>query len=369
MRSNHRIRPEDSLHRPGEQGYLLLGALVAVAIVLIFLSVAATYVARDLKRQREEETVRRGRQYIRAIQLYYRKFGHYPGSTEELEHTNNIRFLRKKYVDPLTGTSDWRLILVGKNKTTVKGFFGQPLTGIANTGLGALAGSRSAGMPGANAPGAAGAIGTPTGGLGAPGAVAAATGPGAANAVSGVGAAGTPATPGTNPAAAAGAGATAGQATAGQGASAGGANTASNTGTSNSPFSSSAGMFMGVGTNASGSSIVEVNDQTAYQDWEFLYDPRLEQLKGAAALNSGLGSTKAGQLGQPATTATPAPGTAPGTPGTLGQPAPGTPGQTAPGSATPDPNQPNPSTPPNNLGVPVQPSPRPPNNVGVPNQP
>ena len=129
--------------RAGEQGYLLLGALVAVAIVLIFLSVAAVNVARDLRRAREEEAVRRARQYIRAIQLYYRKFGHYPGSIDQLEHTNNIRFLRKKYVDPLTGTTDWRLIAVGKNKTTVKGFFGQPLTGLATTGLGALAGSRS----------------------------------------------------------------------------------------------------------------------------------------------------------------------------------------------------------------------------------
>ena len=51
----------------------------------------------------------RGDQYVRAVRLYYRKFGHYPGSIEQLEKTNNIRFLRQKYVDPMTGKPDWRI--------------------------------------------------------------------------------------------------------------------------------------------------------------------------------------------------------------------------------------------------------------------
>ena len=339
--------------RHGEQGYLLLGALVAVAIVLIFLSVAATYVARDLKREREEETVRRARQYIRAIQLYYRKFGHYPGSMDQLEHTNNIRFLRKKYVDPLTGTTDWRLILVGKNKTTVKGFFGQPLAGMATTGLGALAGSQS---PGIGGPAGANTTTGPAAALGAPaigpttGNGTAASGPTGATATAGPGATG--ATPGAAGATAPGA---AGQPGAG--------GTGTNSAASPSPFgSSSTGMFMGVGTNATGSSIVEVNEQTAYQDWEFLYDPRLEQLKQAAAMNAGIGSTNASQLGQPASNANPATGTASGA-ASSGEAAPGTatppnPGSPTPGSTAPpaDPNQPNSSPrPPNNVGVPVQP--------------
>jgi hypothetical protein len=54
---------------------------------------------------------------------------------------------------------------------------------------------------------------------------------------------------------------------------------------------------MGVGSSASGNSILEVNEQTTYQTWEFLYDPRLEKLKAAAALNQGLGSVGAGSLG------------------------------------------------------------------------
>ncbi len=89
---------------------------------------------------------------MRAIQLYYRKFGHYPGSIEQLEKTNNIRFLRQKYVDPMTGKDDWRLIHVGEAKTTVKGFFGQPLAGLT-PGLGSAAGMASAGPAGAGAAG------------------------------------------------------------------------------------------------------------------------------------------------------------------------------------------------------------------------
>ena len=43
----------------------------------------------------------RGTEYMRAIQHFYKKFGRYPTRVEELENTNNLRFLRKRYKDPL----------------------------------------------------------------------------------------------------------------------------------------------------------------------------------------------------------------------------------------------------------------------------
>src|SRR6202048_1025282 len=135
-----------------EQGFMLVGLIVAIFFVLLALSVAAPKVAQQLRREREVEAVHRGNQYVRAIRLYYRKFGHYPGSMDQLEKTNNIRFLRQQYVDPMAGRADWRLSKVGEAKTTVKGFLGQPLAGLT-PGLGANAGSASPGMGGAGAGG------------------------------------------------------------------------------------------------------------------------------------------------------------------------------------------------------------------------
>ncbi len=154
--------------RRSEEGFTLVGLVVAIFLILLVLAVAAPKVAKDLKRDREVEAVHRGNQYVRAVQLYYRKFGHYPGSIEQLEKTNNIRFLRQKYVDPMTGKADWRLIHLGEAKTTVKGFFGAPLTGIA-PGLGSAAGLASsggigAGAAGASAGGVAGSSGSAFGG-------------------------------------------------------------------------------------------------------------------------------------------------------------------------------------------------------------
>src|SRR5437660_10180327 len=143
------------MQRHEEQGFMLVGLIVAIFFVLLALSVAAPRVAQQLRREQEVEAVHRGNQYVRAIRLYYRKFGHYPGSMEQLEKTNNIRLLRQQYVDPITGKADWRLIKVGEAKTTVKGFFGQPLAGLT-PGLGSAAANASAGPAGAGAAGSSG---------------------------------------------------------------------------------------------------------------------------------------------------------------------------------------------------------------------
>src|ERR1700733_1047030 len=134
------------------EGFMLVGLIVAIFLVLLALSVAAPKMAADLKRDREVEAVHRGDQYVRAIRVFYRKTHAYPGSIEQLEKTNNIRFLRQRYIDPMTGKDDWRLIHVGEAKTTGKGFFGQPLAGLT-PGLGSAAGMASGGGIGTGAAG------------------------------------------------------------------------------------------------------------------------------------------------------------------------------------------------------------------------
>ncbi len=77
------------------------------------LMAAAPSVVQQIKRDREEEMIHRGAQYARAIKKFVRKFGRYPATLEQLENTNNIRFLRQRYKDPITG-KDWRLIHYGE---------------------------------------------------------------------------------------------------------------------------------------------------------------------------------------------------------------------------------------------------------------
>ncbi|MGD0548711.1 MAG: hypothetical protein ABR991_12940 [Terracidiphilus sp.] len=127
--------------QPSEEGYVLLAVIFLVALLTVALAVALPRTIKDLQRDRELETMNRGKQYIRGIRMYYKKFGAYPPTVDALvKGTNNIRFLRKKYADPTTGKEDWKPILFGQNKApTAMGFFGVPLgaSTIAGTGPGA----------------------------------------------------------------------------------------------------------------------------------------------------------------------------------------------------------------------------------------
>ena len=67
-------------------------------------------VVMESQRDREELLIDRGTQYKRAIQVFYRKFQRYPTDLDALDNTNNMRFLRRRYKDPMTGEDEWRLI-------------------------------------------------------------------------------------------------------------------------------------------------------------------------------------------------------------------------------------------------------------------
>jgi type II secretory pathway pseudopilin PulG len=234
-------------HEQGDEGYVLLAVLVLVFLMLLTLTIAAPRIAMQLKREREVETKHRGDQYVRAIRVFYRKTGRYPTSVEQLLNTNNQKFLRQKYLDPMTGKDDWRLIHVGENKTTVKGFFGQDLPGIGGPGLGSGIGSG-----GTTGSGPGSTTGTTFGGGSAFGSA-----------------------PGSSFGSAPGSGATG----SGSGTTSGGIASQNAT-----DFNGGGGgPIMGIGVPSTGEAFLSVNGVSTYEEWEFLYDPRIEQLyaKGA----------------------------------------------------------------------------------------
>ena len=90
-----------------EEGFLLLGVLFMILLVMIALAIAAPKIADSIRRDKEQETIQRGKQYARAIRMYYNKFGRYPNTIDQLVKTNDQRFLRKRYLNPMTGKDDW----------------------------------------------------------------------------------------------------------------------------------------------------------------------------------------------------------------------------------------------------------------------
>jgi type II secretory pathway pseudopilin PulG len=274
--------------RTGEEGFMLLMVVVMVALLLIALSVAAPVVARQLRRDKEIESQHRMNEYVRAIQLYQRRFqGQYPASIKILENTNNIRFLRHVYVDPLTGKADYKLIHLGEQKTKIHVFFGQELDGLA-ANLGSAAGMQSGGA-GMAAPGLGGGSTTvnSTNALnsGFGGATIGGSGGGLGTSTTGTSdSSGTSSTTG-------------GTGTPGTG------STSGTSGSSSSSDSSigSLGVIVGVGTSKSGTSITEPNAQTTYESWEFWYDPRIEMLKQGVNVTgggmTGSGGTPGGGMG------------------------------------------------------------------------
>lgn len=97
--------------RKQESGYALLFIFMMAAAISVVLYREAPRLIFEGQRQKEMLAVERGEQYVRAIQLFVRKNqARYPQTLEELESYNQMRFLRKRYKDPLTGKDEWRLI-------------------------------------------------------------------------------------------------------------------------------------------------------------------------------------------------------------------------------------------------------------------
>jgi hypothetical protein len=93
-----------------EAGYILLIVMMMATLLLISLAAALPSIYVEGQRDKEKDLIFRGEQYARAIILFHEQFKRYPTSVKELLHTNNLSFLRKAYLDPMTRSGKWRFI-------------------------------------------------------------------------------------------------------------------------------------------------------------------------------------------------------------------------------------------------------------------
>jgi hypothetical protein len=101
--------------RKNDGGYAVLLVIFMVATMLLLAATATPNILTQGRRLREQESIWRGNQYVRAIRLYYQKNGKYPSSLEDLSKPNavGVHFLRKAYREPMNSSDgSWRLIYV-----------------------------------------------------------------------------------------------------------------------------------------------------------------------------------------------------------------------------------------------------------------
>jgi type II secretory pathway pseudopilin PulG len=299
-----RKRSRDS-GKQTDSGYMLLVLMLAVAVLMITMMGVARNYRRSVQRDREVEMIHRGEQYARAVQRFYRKNGRYPVSIEQLENMNKIRYLRKRYKDPMSPDGAWKIVhpMDVKLKSSVT----QP------TGTGSATGATTAGT-------AAGSTTSAT--QGSPDVTGASQGGDSTNT-------GTP-----------GGGSTAGSSTGTDGGSTGSA--FGNSGASGTGNNAANGQVLGGGdvygvvskSKKEGTHIY--GEKSKYNEWFFIYDPSQDQNNGRLIIgpynpkmfvgtaNSGLEKGSAAGNGSTGTTNTPNPGS---------------PGTTAPTTTTQQPNQ------------------------------
>ena len=87
-------------HAIAHDGYAMATLIVAMGIMALMMTVVMPVWKQAARREKEEELVFRGMQYVHAIGLYQRKFANaYPPNLDLLV---DQKFLRKKFKDPIT---------------------------------------------------------------------------------------------------------------------------------------------------------------------------------------------------------------------------------------------------------------------------
>jgi hypothetical protein len=247
-----------------QRGFALLMVMFLTTILLLLAIAAAPYVRTEGRREKEEEMIWRGKQYVRGIKLYYRKTGRFPTSVDDLTKPKlgSLRFMRQAYKDPMNKEDgSWRFIYVGPNGQLI----------------GSLKPPQTFQIPGVNGaqPGTpAGANPQQTVSFGASGfGQQPPAQPGAAQ--------GQPGQPGANPnAATTGQPGSAGQSTAGNNTASDDAANAAPSGLFSADNALVGGNIIGVGSKTNKASFLWFEKAKNYRQFEFVWDPSVDSLTG-----------------------------------------------------------------------------------------
>lgn len=102
--------PAGKIKQEQSAGYIFLLLLIVIFIMGLGMLVAVPVLETQLRREKEEELIFRGRQYQEAIRLFQQKKpGAFPSSLEELVKE---KCLRKIYPDPMSENGRWHLLLL-----------------------------------------------------------------------------------------------------------------------------------------------------------------------------------------------------------------------------------------------------------------
>jgi hypothetical protein len=241
-----------------QTGYALLLVMFFVALLVLATVAAAPSVLTEVRREREQQMIWRGKQYALGVSRYYAKLHRFPTSLDDLyKPKTGIRFMRQAYKDP-TNKEDgaWRMIYVGPN--------------------GQLIGSLKTQAPNLNGGGAPSAFGGMFGAQGqqpATGGIAA----GAAAGLQSFSTGNSFSNSGTN---AGSPGAVATAASTGQTTDASGAPTTDQAPTYTDTSNIIGGNIIGVGGKVNQKSIIWYDKAKDYRHFEFVWDPSVDQLTG-----------------------------------------------------------------------------------------
>jgi type II secretory pathway pseudopilin PulG len=82
--------------------------LVAIAVMAVAMTIALPAWRHETQREKEEELIFRGRQYVRAVQLFQRRYAAaYPPDVDFLVKQ---KFLRRKYEDPMVKDGEFEIL-------------------------------------------------------------------------------------------------------------------------------------------------------------------------------------------------------------------------------------------------------------------